>query len=536
MKTEKPKCPRCGGRVTKSGGRPNGKQKWACVDRRRKGPDACKWEGVDPVHSESAQLTGAEPGISNINARFMRAKTTAVRRYVVTGAQNATPVHEGFLASLRRYCEENDATLVVIPYRYKNPTSMWSQAARDEDWWAPEVTPDMMFERVRLGDHMEVLGDIRTQPTAMNPTSGFETISASRSAILAHPKLELVAVPTPQTRLPKLITTTGVVTKRNYIQSVAGKKGEFHHTFGAAVVEVMPTGGYHLRQINALDNGTFCDLGRHYEPTGSVDMPALGLVMGDTHVKFVDPQVVEATFGPGGMLETLQPEYLVWHDVHDGYAANHHHAKDLLVNYVKHHTGNANIERELKQTFDFIASWALSYPHITHVFPASNHPGWLERWIKEADPRRDLENVVLWAKLWQWMAANAHMTDIGLASGDPFAHMAGLMLPKSVAERCKFLGTDESFRIGGIEVGMHGHLGANGARGTLRGFGKIGTKSIVGHTHTPGIRDGVYQVGTSTRLRLEYNRGPSSWLNTHCVIYRNGKRSLINIIDGTWRA
>ena len=48
--------------------------------------------------------------------------------------------------------------------------------------------------------------------------------------------------------------------------------------------------------------------------------------------------------------------------------------------------------------------------------------------------------------------------------------------------------------------------------------------------------DGVYQVGTSSRLKLEYNSGPSSWLHTHCCIYPNGKRTLITIIDGQWRA
>lgn len=29
--------------------------------------------------------------------------------------------------------------------------------------------------------------------------------------------------------------------------------------------------------------------------------------------------------------------------------------------------------------------------------------------------------------------------------------------------------------------------------------------------------------------------GASSWLNTHCLLYANGKRSLINVIDGEWR-
>jgi hypothetical protein len=38
-----------------------------------------------------------------------------------------------------------------------------------------------------------------------------------------------------------------------------------------------------------------------------------------------------------------------------------------------------------------------------------------------------------------------------------------------------------------------------------------------------------------TALKAEYTSGPSGWLNTHCVIYPNGKRSLLNIIKGKWR-
>jgi hypothetical protein len=34
---------------------------------------------------------------------------------------------------------------------------------------------------------------------------------------------------------------------------------------------------------------------------------------------------------------------------------------------------------------------------------------------------------------------------------------------------------------------------------------------------------------------LEYTAGPSSWLNTHCLLHADGKRQLIHIIDGKWR-
>lgn len=94
---------------------------------------------------------------------------------------------------------------------------------------------------------------------------------------------------------------------------------------------------------------------------------------------------------------------------------------------------------------------------------------------------------------------------------------------------------DQSFVIEGIAVDMHGDKGPNGARGSIKNLRRIGVRSVIGHSHSPGISEGAYQTGTSTFLRLEYNGGPSSWLNTHCAIYPNGKRTLISILNGKWR-
>jgi hypothetical protein len=84
-------------------------------------------------------------------------------------------------------------------------------------------------------------------------------------------------------------------------------------------------------------------------------------------------------------------------------------------------------------------------------------------------------------------------------------------------------------------IDMHGHHGPNGSRGSIRNLRRIGVRSAIGHTHAPGIEEGAMQAGTSTRLRAEYTRGPSSWLNAHIAIYPNGKRSLLTILDGNWK-
>lgn len=80
---------------------------------------------------------------------------------------------------------------------------------------------------------------------------------------------------------------------------------------------------------------------------------------------------------------------------------------------------------------------------------------------------------------------------------------------------------------------MHGDHGPNGARGSITNIRRTATKSIIGHSHSPGEDEGCTQVGTSTRLVLEYNGGsPSSWLNAHCDLNADGKRQLMVIRDG----
>jgi hypothetical protein len=153
----------------------------------------------------------------------------------------------------------------------------------------------------------------------------------------------------------------------------------------------------------------------------------------------------------------------------------------------------------------------------------------MARWIRESDWRDDPENAEVYLETALAMVRSTKMSDGGTEHIDPFNYWV-----KKLGLDAELLRGDESKMIADIEVGMHGHEGPNGARGNIKSFSRIGVKSMVGHSHTPGICEGCYQVGTSTRLRLEYNSGPSSWMNTHGVIYANGKRTLINIINGKW--
>lgn len=463
---------------------------------------------------------------------YFETEVKPAKRYVITSAQNMTPVHKKLWASLLTYCKRNQAELLVIPIRYKNPTSRFD---KEKDWWAEEIKPYLFAGRGELNDNIVVMGDIRIQPTAERPLQGFEAISGDKSAVFGHPRVALECVATPQNELPKMLWTTGSVSKENYTDSKAGKKGEFHHSFGAVVVEIANSKEFHVRQLNAERNGRFIDIAGgkmlRYTPDGVEDAPpAAGLVMGDWHIDFRDSGVEQATFGKGGIVDVARPRKLIWHDVNDSYAISHHHRFDPFIALAKRRALRNLAQAEVQRAFDFIRKYTREDQQ--SVIVSSNHHEHLARWIRETDWRIDPDNAEFYLETALIMARHTSMKYEGADYPDPFIYWGEKALR---GKQFRFLRRDESFLVMGIENGFHGDEGVNGSRGSIAQFAKIGAKSVSGHTHVPGIRDGAYSVGTSGILRPKFVRGLSSWFQTDCLTYGNGKRTLINIINGKSR-
>lgn len=520
------KCPKCGNKtMRKHSPAGSGKMRWVC--RGPAGDRAYCYATVNPDAPYRDQKGSAKE--AEKNPQFKR-KLGGIKRFVITAAQNATPVHEGFFNALKGYCKANDAELVVIPVRYKNATSKWTESQENAEVWAPELAPYLYNQRKKLNDNLVLLGDIKTQPTATKPLSGFESITRGESGILGHTKLQLESIPTPQGKLPKILTTTGAVTVPNYTDSKAGKKGEFHHAQAAVAVDVVGK-KFFMYQLNGESNGGFQHFNSYYHADGTVteNVGVKALVLGDTHRQFMDKKVEEVTFGRGGIAETLDPEYLVFHDLHDGFARNHHHRFDPFAEIAKRKSDLHLVKNEVHGDVDWLEKVCKDRKGI--VVP-SNHDNFFARWIMETDWRRDPDNASFYLETAKIMVDSAHITDGGASRLDPFIYWVNRLYE---GDNLKCLETDESFTLAGVELGLHGDRGPNGARGSRNNLRRIGVKTIIGHSHSPGIAEGCYQTGTSTPLRLEYNSGPSSWLNCHCVLYPNGKRSLIFIVDGAWR-
>lgn len=503
-------CPKCGcAKLWKDGRAGSGRARWRCVDCGHRTTNPC--QDVQPEVEFQSSLPKA-------------------KRYVITAAQNATPVFKPFLKALNNYCDSKGARLVCIPYRYKNPTSQWTANNDSHEWWDTAVAKYLYDGRFNINDSLVVLADVKVQPTAVSPLSGLDSMTGARSGIVGHPRVEMKTVATPSHKLPKIMTTTGAVTKPNYTDSKAGKKGDFHHSYSAMVIEVRGN-VFHIRQLAACRDGSFIDIDKKYSAHGITDaQPAEALVLGDVHVDFADKKAVNATFGAGGMVGAMQPKRIILHDLLDFYSRSHHHSRDPFINVAKRNADMDVVRGEIERA----CKWVDTYCARRHaVLVPSNHVDALSRWLADADWRSDPVNAETYLETALAVVRSLKMTDSGTSRLDPFHYWARKLVSKP--SKVSYLNRGDPFSVCGIDLSLHGDKGVNGARGSRKSLSTIGERTVIGHSHSPGITDGCYQTGTLSRLRLEYNDGPSSWLQTNCVIYANGKRSLINIINGEWR-
>ena len=174
--------------------------------------------------------------------------------------------------------------------------------------------------------------------------------------------------------------------------------------------------------------------------------------------------------------------------------------------------------KELSELVDFFNE----YDRFEFTVVRSNHDEFLDRWLSSNDWRKNGNKKA-------YLDLAYHLSETKNTKG-----VIPMYLEMNDIKNVYCLGIDESYRVADIECGVHGHIGANGSRGSAMQFKDMNTKSITGHTHSPIRIDGHSSVGTLTNLRVGYNRGLSSWLHSNIVIFPNGKHQHVNIINGKY--
>ena len=434
--------------------------------------------------------------------------------FLITWAQNNTPVHNGLLTNMEAYANHLGADIHVIAGRYKNPTSVWTSNQENNEFWDSKVVKYLDANRHDIHKYVSILSDVKIQPTAVDPMTGLQGLSGINSCIFGSPKVHMETIPVLVKQKPKMMLTTGSITKKNYTDSKSGKKGEFHHTFGFVIVEIKDEDTFFVRQVTADDkSGNFSDL--YYRVEKGVvnkNSSVSAIILGDLHYGHHDEDVLESTFD---LMVDLVPKHVILHDVFDGDSISHHQMKDPFVQYGKEMNGTNDLGKEIFTMMDQLDRFS-DFENV--VIVRSNHDDFVDRWLKNEDWKKQptFKNAPLYMDL-----SSRLLKQYGENPSD----VKGV-IPDIINERYpKFitLGRNDSYKVKNWELGQHGDVGSNGSRGSLQQFRKLNTKIVVGHYHSPGRKDGALAVGTSTKLRVGYNNGPSGWLQTHVIIHNDGR-------------
>ena len=458
----------------------------------------------------------SNPKIIEESSEFKEAKKRRLdkrrKTFLITWAQNSTPVHKGFFDNLIAYKDHLKAGLHIVAGRYRNGNSVYSD--KEGETWVKEVLPYLDANRHHIHKHLEILSDIKISPTASMPLSGLNGVSGLESCILGHPRVHLKSLPVLNNYPVKLLMTTGACTVPNYTDSKAGAKGVFNHNLGAVIVE-LDGENFHIRQITADKDGNFYDLHSKVE-NGEVSPNTEGCevaVLGDLHIRQMDKEAEEATFK---LLDKMKPNHTVIHDIFDGNSISHHNKRDPFLLLDLEERGLDNVEEEISEMFE----WIEKRKSYNLVIPAANHNDWLDQWLNTTDWRKE-RNKKAYLKY-------ANVKAEGLCKKG----MVAYLIDKEFGGEVTTLDYNGSYRVLDWELALHYDKGANGSRGSATQFKNLNTKSVGGHGHSAFRYDGSLAVGTLTKMDMGYNKGMSTWTKSNVLIYPNGKAQHIHYING----
>ena len=457
------------------------------------------------------------------------------KRLVVTTAVTGCSVHKPSYEAVKKYCEINDALLLILIA--SDPAHSMDHGEKNQPKSAKFGTIDkllaneyIVLKDTAINNNLRI-DTLKTSAKMIDPVTGVARLGQRNgSLIIASPKQRMKAVPVSNFKLPHVIMTTGAITvsdynTENYMSERLAKIADHDHQLGAIVVEIEDEEAFHFRQVQFDNEGRFHDIAGcravQYGPFGAKDAEAEAIVLGDWHSGDTDPEVANAW---KELAAIVKPNYIVIHDGFNGQAINHHEEDDRILRAQRSLNNQLSLDAELKvfaSDLDMLSPLARK----SLIVVKSNHDEFLKRYLKEGRYVEDAQNHYISLKL-----------ALAMFEGlDPLQHAIEDIIGLQESTNVRWLKRAEDFKIARIQLGAHGDKGPNGSKGTLASMENAYGQSITGHSHTAEILRGAWSVGTTSYLKLSYNEdSPSSWMNTSCILWKNGQRQLINSIMGRY--
>src|SRR5690554_1263721 len=449
---------------------------------------------------------------SNVYKEAQTKKVRKSKNYILTYAQANTPIYKEVWEGIKKYAKETKAEIIVIPGTYQNPQSPHPEYSTG---WHPELVPYMFANEHKLNNYLTIISDANVLPTAQRPLSGFEGITGEESSIVGHPRQHKEVVPTLPTSRDKIMATTGSITIPNYRKARVGKKAEFNHVSGVLVGEIFDKEDFVMRHVSAKKDGTFQDLFYVVDKKGVRKNGTWeALILGDLHLGHHDKDMLNETFR---LARKSGVKDIVLHDIFDGRSINHHEQKDFVRQVINERNG-VTLQRELDEMVAWLEENKNKQWRFVNI--PSNHNDWLDKWVRLGNGRSDVKNAVLYNEFQKVL----------FDEGDP-----NRLVTYHIDQNSKgvlSLGRNDSFKVKGFELNNHGDLGANGARGAMNTFRKLNVKIVSADKHFLYTVDGAHGVGISTTKFMGYNRGLSSWIQSHGVVNSLGKFQHLMFVGG----
>ena len=479
-----------------------------------------------------------------------------MKRYVLTTAVADAPVHRNFLKALKNYCRKEKATLLILPAD-NNYASIDSTFHDANDM-------HVIFDEQRINDNL-FISNIKVKPTQLNPVVGLDRVchKQNSSVVIPSPKQSMKAVPTKKGFEPHVLFSTGACTHPDYHGDKYGTTSRrdymatTDHIMGAVIVEVEDNETFFFRPIQAEKSGAFIDLGKKYFANGKVRKErAEAISLGDWHS--IEKQWDVCKVFVEEVAKTVNAKEVVLHDFFDGQSISHHEKDSVVRRSALALDGKLSLSDEFKVGVEDLNYLSKHFEKIVMV--PSNHNEFVDRLLNDKRWLHDAENAYLCSLLFPYAVFDAVMNDykdnklatekvakklgmdvrlmkrqnpdIGKSPVQVGCEMYDLKQPNKVL----WLQRDEEYKIAGCELGQHGDKGPHGSRGSANSLEKVLGNAIIGHSHTPCWHFGIIQNGTLSRLDPAYATGPSAWMHTSTILYKNGAKQPINVIKGgKWR-
>lgn len=409
-----------------------------------------------------------------------------------------------------------------------NPSFLQDLGMPMHYFWENIPNTDYRVIGKNLNSNLRVVGT-QTAPQNKDPLTGKQSLLKKyngRSLVLPATKQRLVPYASGQAgEYPKLMMTTGACTHPSYNDTnQRGEEAEDMHKYGFVAVDILDNNVYLPRVVPAQKNGTFIDQAIKYSKGKKPEKAeTTAMVMGDSHVAQINWKVEEAS---RDMMKWYEPKHIHYNDVFDALAINLHGLEDTILQDFLHEEGLDKLENEALLTAQYLYDNAKIAEKFGGeiVVNFSNHDDMLYRWLSTYKFRHDKTNRKFAYKL---LAQD-------IDKDTAFAKMIKYVRP-DMPDNVTFLKRGEDRIYWGYQCAAHGHLGKNGARGSLKNLMEGYTKVIKAHSHSFEINDDSIGVGTNAIIPMPYQLGqPSTSMAAHAVIYKGGLAQGIPIIKSKW--